>query len=119
MTPSESPFLGLGPAPLPQPEAVSRSAHAAALLAPPDHFGPIQVIAWEEALKAGITYAQIIGRRRSAAFMRPRHVAMWRAARETAACLPEIGRVFSNRDHSSVLYAIRKVDRLVGVAGAP
>ncbi|MBL8630171.1 MAG: hypothetical protein JNM81_11110 [Rhodospirillaceae bacterium] len=76
----------------------------------PDRFGPVQVIAWEEAQKAGITYAQIIGDQRHRAFVAPRHRAMWRAARETTASLKVIGRVFGHRDHSTVMYAVRKVE---------
>jgi chromosomal replication initiator protein len=71
--------------------------------------GPVQTIAWEEAEKAGITYAQILGAQRSAVYVRPRHIAMWRASRETKANLSEIGRVFG-RDHTTVLYAIGKVN---------
>jgi chromosomal replication initiation ATPase DnaA len=76
----------------------------------PDRCGPVQNIAWEEAVRAGITYAQIIGEQRQRKFVAARHQAMWRASRETAASLKLIGRVFGHRDHSTVMYAIRKVE---------
>ncbi len=72
--------------------------------------GPVASIAWEEAQRAGITYAQIIGKQRAQRYVKPRHTAMWRASHETLASLAEIGRVFGGRDHSSVIHAIRKVE---------
>ncbi len=90
--------------------AMHRALAAKPLLTKPDRFGPVQAIAWEEAQKAGITYAQIIGDQRQRQFVKPRHKAMWRAARETAASLKVIGRVFGHRDHSTIMYAVRKVE---------
>lgn len=77
-----------------------------------DRFGPVQLIAAEEAARAGITYAQIVGGQRSQRFVVPRHIAMWRASRETAASLPAIARVFGNRNHTTVIHALRKIDAL-------
>lgn len=74
--------------------------------------GPVQSIALEEAQRAGITYAQIIGEQRARKCVGPRHYAMWRAARETGASLVAIGRVFNDRDHSTVIHAIHKVERM-------
>ena len=49
--------------------------------------GPVESIAWEEAEAAGITFAQILGKQRAQRYVKPRHQAMWRAARETLSSL--------------------------------
>lgn len=45
---------------------------------------------------------------------RPRQVAMYLAKQLTCRSLPEIGRKFGGRDHTTVMHAVRKVDELVG-----
>lgn len=72
------------------------------------YLSPVQAIAQEEAERAGITMAKILGAQRSQKYVKPRHIAMWRAARETKASLVEIGRIFG-RDHTTVMYAVGKV----------
>ena len=47
------------------------------------------------------------GRNRSIA--RPRQAAMWLAKQLTTRSLPDIGRRFGGRDHTTVLHAVRKV----------
>lgn len=43
----------------------------------------------------------------------PRHVAMYLARKHTFCSLPMIGRAFAGRDHTTVLHAVRKVERLL------
>ncbi len=50
--------------------------------------------------------------RRSRAVARPRQVAMYLAKQLTARSLPEIGRKFGGRDHTTVMHAVKKVDEL-------
>jgi chromosomal replication initiator protein len=50
--------------------------------------------------------------RRSRAVARPRQVAMYLAKQLTPRSLPEIGRKFGGRDHTTVMHAVRKVDEL-------
>lgn len=45
------------------------------------------------------------------AIVRPRQVAMYLAKQATKASLPEIGRAFAGKHHTTVLHAIRKIDR--------
>ena len=57
-----------------------------------------------------IRMADMHSPRRSQAVARPRQVAMYIAKQLTACSLPAIGRKFGGRDHTTVLYAVRKVE---------
>lgn len=50
--------------------------------------------------------------RRARAVARPRQVAMYLAKQLTTRSLPEIGRKFGGRDHTTVMHAVRKVEEL-------
>ena len=50
--------------------------------------------------------------RRARAVARPRQVAMWLCKQLTPRSLPEIGRKFGGRDHTTVMHAVRKIDEL-------
>jgi chromosomal replication initiator protein len=50
--------------------------------------------------------------RRARAVARPRQVAMYLAKALTARSLPEIGRKFGGRDHTTVMHAVKKVEEL-------
>ncbi|MFP4386035.1 MAG: chromosomal replication initiator protein DnaA [Alphaproteobacteria bacterium] len=52
--------------------------------------------------------------RRARSVARPRQVAMYLSKLLTARSLPEIGRKFGGRDHTTVMHAIRKVEELMG-----
>lgn len=61
----------------------------------------------------GITVEDILSQRRTWNVVRPRQEAMWLAKRFTLHSLPEIGRRFNGRDHTTVLHAVRKIGGLV------
>ena len=50
--------------------------------------------------------------RRARAVARPRQVAMYLAKHLTSRSLPEIGRKFGGRDHTTVMHALKKIDEL-------
>lgn len=50
--------------------------------------------------------------RRARSVARPRQVAMYLAKQLTSRSLPEIGRKFGGRDHTTVMHAVKKVDEL-------
>ena len=50
--------------------------------------------------------------RRARAVARPRQVAMYLAKQLTSRSLPEIGRKFGGRDHTTVMHAVKKVEQL-------
>lgn len=55
----------------------------------------------------------LISERRAKTLVLPRHVAMYLAKNLTMRSLPEIGRLFGGRDHTTVLHAVRKIDGIV------
>ncbi|MEK9661947.1 MAG: chromosomal replication initiator protein DnaA, partial [Alphaproteobacteria bacterium] len=59
-----------------------------------------------------IRLADMHSARRARAVARPRQVAMYLAKQLTSRSLPEIGRKFGGRDHTTVMHAVRKVDEL-------
>ncbi len=67
-----------------------------------------KVVAEHYALKQ----ADLLSERRARAIARPRQVAMWLAKQITTRSLPDIGRRFGGRDHTTVLHAVRRIESL-------
>ncbi len=61
-----------------------------------------------------VSRADLLSSRRTANVVRPRQVAMYLAKVLTLRSLPEIGRRFGGRDHTTVLHAVRKIENLAG-----
>ena len=59
-----------------------------------------------------IRLADMHSPRRARQVARPRQVAMYLAKQLTSRSLPEIGRKFGGRDHTTVMHAVRKIDEL-------
>lgn len=68
-----------------------------------------------------VSRSDLLSSRRTANVVRPRQVAMYLAKTLTLRSLPEIGRRFGGRDHTTVLHAVRKIELLqtndTGLAG--
>ncbi len=60
----------------------------------------------------GVNRADILSARRTANVVRPRQIAMYLSKVLTLRSLPEIGRRFGGRDHTTVLHAVRKIEGL-------
>ncbi len=60
-----------------------------------------------------VSRADLLSSRRTANVVRPRQVAMYLAKTLTLRSLPEIGRRFGGRDHTTVLHAVRKIEGLI------
>ena len=61
-----------------------------------------------------IRLSDLIGPRRVRTIARPRQMAMYLAKRLTSRSLPEIGRRFGGRDHTTVMHGVRKIEELRG-----
>ncbi len=59
-----------------------------------------------------IRLSDIIGPKRVRTIARPRQVAMFLAKRMTTRSLPEIGRRFGGRDHTTVMHGVRRIEEL-------
>ena len=57
--------------------------------------------------------SEMLSQRRSRVIARPRQVAMFLSKQLTSRSLPEIGRRFGGRDHTTVMHAVRKIEDLV------
>lgn len=59
-----------------------------------------------------VRIADLLGPKRTRTIARPRQVAMYLAKTMTQRSLPEIGRRFGGRDHTTVIHAVRKIKEL-------
>jgi chromosomal replication initiator protein len=66
------------------------------------------------ASRYNVSRSDILSERRTAAVVRPRQIAMYLSKVLTLRSLPEIGRRFGGRDHTTVLHAVRKIEKALG-----
>jgi len=59
-----------------------------------------------------VKMTDLLSARRAREIARPRQIAMYLAKRLTPRSLPEIGRRFGNRDHTTVMHAVKRIDEL-------
>ena len=59
-----------------------------------------------------IRLSDLIGPKRHRSLARPRQVAMYLAKKLTSRSLPEIGRRFGGRDHTTVMYGVKRIEEL-------
>ena len=82
-----------------------------------DVFSQIRVITVDKIQNTVSNYYNIplsdmLSQRRSRPLARPRQIAMYLAKKMTTRSLPEIGRRFANRDHTTVIHAVKTITRL-------
>jgi chromosomal replication initiator protein len=63
----------------------------------------------------GVNLTDMLSARRTRSIARPRQVAMFLAKKLTSKSLPEIGRRFGKRDHTTVIHAVKKIEELQSV----
>ena len=59
-----------------------------------------------------ISKNEMLSSRRSRYLVRPRQTAIYLTKSLTSKSLPEIGRAFSNRDHTTVIHSVKTIDKL-------
>ena len=62
-----------------------------------------------------IRLSDMIGPKRLRTIARPRQVAMYLAKQLTPRSLPEIGRRFGGRDHTTIIHGVRKIEELMSI----
>ena len=67
------------------------------------------------ALRFSVPVALLAGHRRHKSVAFVRHVAMYVCRRKTRGSYPDIGRAFGNRDHTTVISAVRKISSMVAI----
>ena len=82
-----------------------------------DIFSQIRVITVDKIQNVVSSYfniplSEMLSQRRSRPLARPRQIAMFLAKKMTTRSLPEIGRRFANRDHTTVIHAVKTITRL-------
>lgn len=77
---------------------------------------PLAMVAHIQAMVAAyykIPVREMTSARKAREVARPRQIAMYLSYEQTPKSLPEIGRRFGDRDHTTVIHAIRVVQRLM------
>ena len=64
-----------------------------------------------------ISKNEMLSPRRSRYLVRPRQIAMYLAKTLTSKSLPDIGRDFANRDHTTVIHSVKKIEKLIKTDG--
>ena len=59
-----------------------------------------------------VTLTDMTSKRRARVIARPRQVAMYLSKKLTKRSLPDIGRRFGGRDHTTVMHAVKRIDEL-------
>lgn len=59
-----------------------------------------------------IRFSDIIGPKRLRSYARPRQIAMYLCKQLTSRSLPEIGRRFGGRDHTTIMHGVRRIEEL-------
>ena len=82
------------------------------LLNIPENKVSIDLIQTEVCRYFKISKNEMLSSRRSRYLVRPRQTAIYLAKSLTSKSLPEIGRAFSNRDHTTVIHSVKTIDKL-------
>jgi chromosomal replication initiator protein len=78
---------------------------------------PVEQIQQRVAADFGVSRAELVGSTRAATPVRARHVAIYLTRELTDLSLPQIGRLYGGRDHSTVLNSVRRIE--AGLAEDP
>ncbi len=101
-------------APRPAPIAKSSTHQRDWLLVASPGFSGISVRKIQDAVCArfGIPISDLMSHRRVQKLAKPRQVAMYMTQRLTVLSLPQIGRAFAGRDHSTILHGIERIGKM-------
>lgn len=101
------------PAPLPPDTAFFRECWFMIESVSPCLTLPMATIKRAVCERYGVSLNDLVSHRVAKAITLPRHIAMYLCKELTEWSLPAVGRAFEGRDHTTVLYAVRKIERLL------
>ena len=61
-----------------------------------------------------VTLEQMVSKDKHRSIVEARQIAMWIARKRLGLSFPELGREFGNRDHTTVMAAVQRMDRATG-----
>lgn len=78
----------------------------------------LTVVAIQQAVTAyyGVSMFELLSMQRNATIVEARHIAMWLSRRYTGRSYPQIGRMFGDRDHTTVMAACDRIDKKIGLS---
>jgi chromosomal replication initiation ATPase DnaA len=82
------------------------------------HANPALAYLKDRCAELDILFRHIIGPGRRYAVVEIRHLLMWEIYEKFDLSLPQIGRLFGGRDHTTVLYAVNKIEARMSEARA-
>jgi hypothetical protein len=105
------------PVPLPDVSAEDKAAHDSRIMAFVTEKGRVpflrEYIACHAA-RLGFTYGDVIGTSRMRDVTLARQIIMWLVRKNyPQKSFPDIGRAFGDRDHTTVLHAVRKIEKML------
>lgn len=80
---------------------------------------PVTAVLAAAAAAFQVPRRDIISQRRDKTITRIRHIVMWIARKRTARSYPEIGRLLGDRDHTTVINAVRNIELLLHAGNRP
>ncbi len=76
-----------------------------------DQVSPKRAYIRKRAAELGVTYDEIIGEGRTRSVVAARHLITWELKKIwPQASWPELGRIMGDRDHTTILFAFRKME---------
>jgi hypothetical protein len=103
-----------------RPLSENEALQVKAVLEPAEPSRPLRIehIQYVVAQHYNVSRIDILSARRTHNAVRPRQIAMYLARTLTKRTLPEIGRRFGGRDHTTVMHAVRKIEALIPIVPA-
>ncbi len=103
------------PTPTPEPAPLALAVEAAPPEPPAFVWKPAPAIRIRAmvACHYGLTLAEITSAARSIPYLLPRNIAMYLCIRYAGTSFPQTGRLFGNRDHTTVLHAVKRTKLLM------
>lgn len=117
-TPVEAIVVPLPPKPIPSPlitddEYTARFLSIQPRILPKVVLNKVKTIQRTVAAMFKMEMVDMLSARKTKQIVFPRQIAMYLCKTNTTRSLPEIGRAFGGRDHTTVLHATRKIERLM------